>query len=443
MTKARDLSNIISGGFTADDIPSLDTAKITTGTFADARISASSVSQHATSFDDNKIVNDISTLALTQASNDNRSAYNTNSSFVDVFQDSTGITNLTNSIRKSEEYIISAQEAFVHQSSANSYTEANIRWIKSNTTDGSTTITDSSSTGAGLSAGSVTHSTTQNKIGTSSLYFNNYTSTISSSGTNTNINSQSNYTISYWIYPTDVTTNGTVMSYGSYNSVAVWMLSFNSNRQPAISTGNSWLWSNHHIANFATPLNEWTHHQWVKTGGNLYFYQNGVLDSTLNGSTFTNGSTTSYTHYIGSYFNSAPGFQGYLDEIRIMTSAETPSEETFGGKSTTISATGSFENNSITAPSSVSSMGAIITYQDQAGTNALNTDIVLELSADNGSNWSTATLSALPNFSTGIKMAKVNDLAVTAGTQLKYRLNFANQASGSKEARIRGVSLQY
>ena len=31
----------------------------------------------------------------------------------------------------------------------------------------------------------------------------------------------------------------------------------------------------------------------------------------------------------------------------------------------------------------------------------------------------------------------------TAGTQLKYKISFANQASGSKEARIRGVSLQY
>jgi hypothetical protein len=117
MTKARDLSNIISGGFTADDIPSLDTAKITTGeianarvadlpaskitsgTFANDRISQSSVSQHATSFDDNQIVNDISTLALTQASNDNRSAYNTNSSFVDVFQDASGIATTTNATR--------------------------------------------------------------------------------------------------------------------------------------------------------------------------------------------------------------------------------------------------------------------------------------------------------------------------------------------------------
>ena len=73
----------------------------------------------------------------------------------------------------------------------------------------------------------------------------------------------------------------------------------------------------------------------------------------------------------------------------------------------------------------------------------LNTDIVLQLSADNGSNFSTATLTALPDFSSGIKMAKVNDLAVTAGTQLKYKISFANQASGSKEARIRGVSLNY
>ena len=111
--------------------------------------------------------------------------------------------------------------------------------------------------------------------------------------------------------------------------------------------------------------------------------------------------------------------------------------------SSAIGATGSFISNAITAPSSVSKMGAIITYQNHAGTNALNTDIVLKLSADNGSNFATATLVAMPDFATGIKMAKVNDLSVTAGTQLKYKIEFANQASGSKEARIRGVSLQY
>ena len=86
----------------AAEIPNLDAGKITSGTFADARIAASNVSQHATSFDDNKIVNDISTLAIRQASNENKTAYNTNSMYVDVFQDSTGITNLTNVTNVSE-----------------------------------------------------------------------------------------------------------------------------------------------------------------------------------------------------------------------------------------------------------------------------------------------------------------------------------------------------
>ena len=87
-------------------------------------------------------------------------------------------------------------------------------------------------------------------------------------------------------------------------------------------------------------------------------------------------------------------------------------------------------------------MGAIISYKDNTGTSTPNTDIVLKLSADNGSNYTTATLSALPNYSSSIKMLKVNDVTVTAGTQLKYKIEFANQST-SKEAQILGVSLMY
>ena len=50
MTKARDLANIITGGFTEADIPNLPASKITSGTFADARVAASNVTQHAGGF---------------------------------------------------------------------------------------------------------------------------------------------------------------------------------------------------------------------------------------------------------------------------------------------------------------------------------------------------------------------------------------------------------
>ena len=108
-----------------------------------------------------------------------------------------------------------------------------------------------------------------------------------------------------------------------------------------------------------------------------------------------------------------------------------------------INATGNYVSTATTANASVSKVGIVITYKNQAGTNALNTDIIAQVSADGGSNYSTVTLVAAGTFSTGVLQAVANDVSVTAGTSIQYKISFANQAGTTKEARITGVSLIY
>ena len=391
MTKARDLANIISGGFTADDIPNIDASKITSGSIADARIPASAVSQHATSFDDNKIVNDISTIALRQASNENKGAYNTNSMFVDVFQDDTGIASTTTSARSSDEYVSSTVDT---TASSGSYVDTN------NVVDNVTSnVTWRDGTAGHKSSGSdLTDFYTENGGANNYGYHFDYSISPSnplSAGQYLQIkytsgNAKALHGIQTWTSNLGSTTN-TVRWSGSNDGTNFSNLT--ANTQTLIGTSG--------VVNFE--------HQFDQNITSYLYYRLTVISGGVAGGTLRIWS----------------GFKG---------------DVATGGL--TVNATGNFISNAITASSSTNKMGAIITYQDQAGTNALNTDIVLQLSADNGSNFTTATMTALPDFATGIKMAKVNDLSVTAGTQLKYKISFANQ-SGSKEARIRGVSLQY
>jgi len=426
MTKARDLSNIISGGFTADDIPNLDASKITTGTLADARISQSSVSQHATSFDDNKIVNDISTLALRQASDANRSAYNTNSQFVDVFQDSTGITNLTNAGRDSNEYMASAISTLANHSEGihggNNQTPAQ-------TASGTSSYTGYD--GVTRANGQIGDTAGYNAYCLGKLFSSNedFELIVYATGTYQGVG---------FLYGNDMTNLSSIGTFRNDGNI-------DSSSNSAWST----LSQGTHIGQYHSPLNGdgssnyKNLYRWSRVNNSLKIQYYGRTTGALNVDATSIAAVRASTDYV----QNIGGVQTRNEKMLILFGEAGGSTsfriEVLNTGSVTFNATGSFESTTITAPSSVSSMGAIITYQDQSGTNALNTDIVLELSADNGSNWSTATLSALPNFATGIKMAKVNDLAVTAGTQLKYRLNFANQASGSKEARIRGVALQY
>ena len=407
-------------------------SSIASGTFNDARIAASNVSQHVTAFDDNKIVNDLSTLGLRVHTQENLNASNTNSASFDVFQDSSGITNLTNASRNSDEFMASVSTT-----------------VAAHTDDSDTVFllhmddnTDSSGTGQTISLnGNAAFSTAQKKFGTKSLYIDGVNQSYAYIGANNLFQVGTGaMTVECYVY-------GLSGGGGAYQGVVgrwwtdgnIWDLRYASGD----ISGNWGVHDDTDIRNGGVNLsdNTWYHLAWTRDGsGDNKLWLDGVQKDNW---TNSNNQSLGTTDLVFGATNSGTGyiFNGYIDEVRLSTTERytgnfTPHTQSINN------ATGSFESVAITA-ASTNKMGAVITYQDNAGTNTLNTDIVLKLSADNGSNYSTATLTALPDFATGIKMAKVNDLSVTAGTQLKYKIEFANQASGSKEARIRGVSLQY
>ena len=439
-----DASKITSGSIADARIPSLAASKITSGTFADARIASSNVSQHATSFDDNAIVNDLSTLALRQASDGNRSAYNTNSQFVDIFQDSTAITSLTNTSRASDEYMASVV--------ADANTKLLLSFDSSETGKEGDDASNITVAEGGNNNGVLTSSV--KKYGNNALHLPDSAALVLTPNSNAIFGSASNtdFTVEFWHKSTGgagdyralfVKGNHSTNVYDirAYYAVNMTTLYFDID-----TSGGDYSITATGLDNVSTQFN---HYAFVRQGSTTRFYYNGVQKGTASVGTGTLNADYSTLQFGKSYVGGGTSYaHGYWDDFRISNSARYPDGTSFtppsaGFTLVTANATGSFQSNAITASASTNKMGAIITYQDQAGTNTLNTDIVLQLSADNGSNFTTATLTALPDFSTGIKMAKVNDLSVTAGTQLKYKISFANQASGSKEARIRGVSLQY
>ena len=451
---AVDLTNLSASNLTSGTIPdaritALDATKLT-GSIADARIPASAVSQHATSFDDNKIVNDISTIALRQASNENKTAYNTQSMFVDVFQDGSGIASHTTSVRNASEYVDTTTSSSANQTARADGADIVLlqaRGLSNNATSFSDTATNSPGATTFAVYGNAKASNEQSLSGSDVSFkfdgsgdqIDNASNSPSSSAFQ-GLGGENNICIQFWFYKKSGTDylSDSILDVGQE-------IQFEFDNSDKINV----YYRNVTVREVtATSYNAWHHIAWQKQGGTARLYIDGVqVDQGAPSGGITSGNLTDNTMRWGAHRSqSSRYFDGYVDMLRISAQNVFPNGTSFTPDSygsTSLSATGNFISNAITASSSTSKMGAIITYENAQGTNTLNTDIVLQLSADNGSNFTTATMTAMPDFATGIKMAKVNDLSVTAGTQLKYKISFANQASGSKEARIRGVSLQY
>lgn len=409
---------------------------------------------------------DLARLGLRVFANQNLAKQNSNSASFDVFQDSTGITNLTN-VNNVDEYLASVYEVktqFIpsfHRTASSTGSLATAGWTGGESTANSSSTTSSSYEGIIINelwdmsgdwqCGMFIGNSNQDGGISSQQYLHLSvvisTDTSLTAGSDPDIfeavkshsdygSSASQFTDNSFLTDSAETALG-MSNLASSGKFEAYTTSSSTAARTFDSGGTTF-----GIAGYYNDTNSWAGFKVVYDKSAQTIVSQPINTSYAlqdNGkSTITNVTQTGRALIIfGDANNASRNFQtSYLNGSR--------TNDDFSYKvASTVSATGSVESTAITAGASTSKIGAVITYIDQAGTNALNSDLVLKLSADNGSNYTTATLAALPDFASGVKCCSVADVSVTAGTQLKYKLEFSNQALGSKECRVTGVSLQY
>ena len=451
---------------TAKDLTALSASNLTSGTVPDARISASSVQQHASSFDDNKIINDISSLALKVNALQNATRYNTNSTYVDTFQDENGIASNTGFVRDPADYISTIKTVPFYKPNQDLWTftqspyatSANgpmtfVAWMKSANGTG---WNYNGSQGGGILNFQTASDTSKY------LCFNiGYGQNNGKFGAHTPGVSDTN-TTNAWSAPTDKWVMGVVRTGGAWSSgnVEIMHRAYDASSWTTDADTNGGTNNYGILASGAGKLFKHNSNNYTNDYDNTYiahmaYWNTELSDTQLNG-LFNNGKIFDWKTINGGYTYAGNIYEYFkMDE----GSGTTLANSAYGGNATKQSGSGAWDtdssqlgfssasgnivSNAITASASTTNMGAVITYIDNVGTTTLNTDLKVYLSADNGSNFTQGTLVAQPDFATGVKMAVVNDVTVTAGTQLKYKLEVANQSGSSKIIRITGVSMQY
>jgi len=357
--------------------------------------------------DNSGLQNDIATLALHSAVADNKAAFNLTNAFIDQYEDGTGIDVLTNCVRNADnEYVYAATST----SEAYHINSAGVEDLYGGTTPTFSGTNDSRTTMSGASA-----------MNSFSL-------------------SQPSVTL-----PND--------GHFTFELTLVQVADPATSVLPAVFKNDPVLtsWTTN-----AGGTSAGTDKTWASAGGGAasagdkikMVYDTadpGVITSYEDtGSGY--GSASTVLKYDGGNFVSAGkattlyfAMLGYKD-----TSTAWIWDTTCTRVYDAPSGSGNYTSTTETANSTVSKMGVVVLYKNQAGTATLDTDLIVQVSADGGSNYTSAPLTAGGTFSTGILSAKSNDITISnTGTAPKYKISFANQSAGSKETQVHGVALLY
>ena len=377
--------------------------------------------------DTTSIKNDISLLALQNAINGNLSAYGLKNSWIEQFEDSTKIDNLTTCDRAAiGEYVAS-----VYSVNGAFTSDANTKLLMH--MDDSALTTDSGATGHTITNSSVTRSSTKSKYGGYSAYFNGSSNLTAPNHADWSFGT-GDMTIEFWFFPMSAS-HGGMFDLNKYSTqlpvinISTWELNVQYYGSLLITNVNDSLW--HHVAS-------------VRDSNVVRSYLDGVQ---LESAAYSTSQASGNGIIIGNYYNGSFPYTGYIDELRVSNVARYPNGTTFTPNNvSTVSATGSFTSTDIVPQDTTnkSSVGLVLLYKDGGSSNCtLNTDIVAQVRANTGQAYQTLALAGAGTYSDSLKIAIAPAISVTAGQALSYKISFANQAVGTKEAQIHGVAMTY
>jgi len=427
------------------------TSAITSGTFADARISSGSVTQHVTATDLQPVKADITALALREATNESSAAFNLPNSFIETFTDDTNLGTQTDGDRVSGYWGTALVETGL------------VFFTDGGESESSGQFTNKVTGVNGTIAGDLGRNTTSPKFGTYSHYF-----------TNNSSNERDNYASfpasSDWSFGTgDFGFDGWLkIPNNSYEYVLIGLGSNNTTAGNFYFRFNEWAGNrvgsfvvfsggsaimNAYTGTSAYSDDTWFHFAVQRNAGVIRMFVNGVSQTVTVSVGDDNVSigNSSGGLYIGKSGISPQGMYGYLDALRIYKGTYkywadfTPDSSQPVG--TTTNATGTLIQSANAVGSNKTKVGGTFLYKDNAGTATLGSanDLAIYFSCNGGTNWTEAAgyTAITPVYSTGIKQVRLSETTCTGGTDVRYKAVWANQSTGSKETQLHGIGINY
>jgi hypothetical protein len=419
-----------------NDVPDLPASKITSGTFATGRISEASVTQHAQSVDLQPVKSDITALALREATNESSASFNLPNQHIDTFATDTLGTKTTTGVDDSG----FVSSIYLGSASLIDFTSidgsgTDVKYKTSGNLDSSGYMNNTSFTNMSDNSGMVTNMDTHYQL-------NNNWSGVASMVYATAVPRDS----------TDRTTHYIIYDFGAtYHFGGVWYIG----KQNGYGDMRKFKFQS------STDDSSYTNIDMSGVTTTSTSYSGASISSGSKGGG-TVGSASSDGSFIlaehtGIYYSSAntmanfPATNMRYLKIFLMNqytgTANVNAGWTFNitKRATVTSATGTIIQNTNTVGSAKTKVGGTILYKDLSGTATLGTDLKVYFTCNGGTNWTEASsYSAItPVYSTGVKQVRLGETTCTSGTDVRYKVEWANQASGSKETQLHGIGTNY